>query len=631
MHQTGGSASTKEAYKPLRSAAAAREMLVAAAAGWWKVSPSECKTQNGHVLHPPTNRSFDYSEITLLAARQPVPENPKLKEPKDFTLIGKAPGKRVDAKSKVDGTAKFGIDFEVPNMLRAAIVHGPVYGAKPLKYDPAVAKSRPGVIDVFSIDAGVVVVAQKYWQAAAGARELQITWTAGDVAHLDTDELRESIRGYKDDGESVREDGNAKKAIGKAPTQVSAEYEFPYLAHAPMEPQNCIADVREDRAEIWAPCQSPSVTQSFVADAVGLKQEQVLVHTTLAGGGFGRRILADYASQAAKISQHIKRPVQLIWTRESDMTGAFYRPMGAAKMHGGVSADGKVAVSAHIMSQPIGLDSFELMEALMPGIPGGVRNAFIKSLLGMFGSNTVPDLFSAEGVRDTPYKFSDIAVTYTPLRTKLPVASWRSVGHSYTGFVMESFIDELAVAAKKDPVEFRRGILPPDSRSRRVLDAVADLAKWGSPLPPGMGRGIARHESFESEVAEVAEIEIVNGRIKVRRVYAVVDCGIAVNPDIVKAQVEGAIVFGLSAALDQEITVKNGVVQQTNYDTFPPIRMHECPEIIVKILDSSKDPTGIGEPGLPPIGPAVANAVFARTGIRLRKLPLQRAYDEVKQ
>jgi isoquinoline 1-oxidoreductase/isoquinoline 1-oxidoreductase beta subunit len=633
IHQTGGSSSTKEGYPLFRHAAAcAREMLVGAAAEWWKVPASECTTRDGFVHHAASGRKFQYGEITLLAARWPVPDSPKLKSPKQFQRIGKDKRPRVDARAKVDGTARFGIDVEVPGMVRAHIVHGAVFGAKPVSFDAASARKRRGVIDVFAIDAGVVVVAEKYWQALAAANELKIEWSAGAAADLDTEKLRASLRSYADDGEVVREDGNAKKAIAKSRVTVSAEYEFPYLAHATMEPQNCVAHVTDDKVEIWAPCQSPSVVQAFVADALDVKQSDVLVHTVYAGGGFGRRILGDYAAQAALVSRQVKRPVQLMWSRESDMTQGFYRPIGAAKMKGAVSEDGKsVALSAHILSQSIALDSAQLVDAIMPGVPTGVRSTLVNAFFGMVGSNTLPDFFSSEGVRDTPYRFSDFTATFTPIRTKLPVASWRSVGHSYNGFVMESMLDELARAAKEDPLAFRQRLLPKNHRAQRVLDAVVTLSGWGKPLPPGIGRGLARHESFETEVAEVAEVEIVRDRVRVRRIYAVVDCGLAINPDIVRSQVEGAIIFGLSAALEQEITVANGAVQQTNFDGYPPLRMHESPEIIVEILPSEKDPTGIGEPGLPPSAPAVANAIFALTGVRLRRLPLQRAWREAKR
>jgi isoquinoline 1-oxidoreductase/isoquinoline 1-oxidoreductase beta subunit len=368
--------------------------------------------------------------------------------------------------------------------------------------------------------------------------------------------------------------------------------------------------------------------QAFVGEALGIASDDVLVHTTLSGGGFGRRSIPDVSAQAAVIAQRVKRPVKLIWSRESDMTQGFYRPIYAVKVEGGV-ADGKVTgARIHCVSQSIALSSKGMLGAAMPGVPGALKSRMVDSLLAMFSTNTLGDLFATEGLKGSPYRFGNFEVTASPVQTKMPVAAWRSVGNSVTGFAMEGFIDELAHAAKQDPLALRKQLLAPDSRQTRVLDALAALSKWGTPPPKGIGRGLARHFSFETEVGEVAEVELVDGRIKVRRVYCVVDCGIAVNPDVVRAQMEGGIIFGLSAALDQEITLEGGVVQQTNYDTFPSLRMFEAPEVIVQILDSDREPTGVGEPGLPPIAPAVANAVFALTGVRLRRMPLQRAWNE---
>ena len=417
---------------------------------------------------------------------------------------------------------------------------------------------------------------------------------------------------------------------------MSATYEAPFLCHAPLEPQNCIVHVRDDRdrggaprVEVWAPCQSPSIVQALISETLGVSDSDVLVHTTLIGGAFGRRIVADFAVQAAHISKRVGRPVQVIWSRESDMTQGFYRPQLAAKMSGGVSEGGLVTgLSAHALGQFISLDFLPALGAVFAGVPSAVRGTVIDALKGIFASGTIPDMFATEGMRDTAYTIENLRVAMTPVNTRLPVASWRSVGHSFTGFAVEGFLDELARAAHVDPVQLRRRILLPNSRARRVLDAVVAMSGWTEPRRAGIGRGLARHQSFETEVAEVAEVELVRGRLKVRRVFAAVDCGLVVNPDIVRAQVEGAIIFGLSAALDQEITVRDGVVQQTNFDGFPLLRMHECPEIVVKILESDEGPTGIGEPGLPPIAPAVANAVFDLTGVRLRRLPLQRAWDE---
>ncbi|MDB5215373.1 MAG: aldehyde oxidase and xanthine dehydrogenase molybdopterin binding protein, partial [Myxococcaceae bacterium] len=632
MHLTGGSTSTKEAYLPLRVASAsAREMLVAAAALDWSVPATECRTEAGTVIHDRSNRRAGYGDLTLKAARLSVPSKPALKPRSQFKLIGKR-NLRVDSRAKVEGTAKFGMDVVVPNMVRALVIHGPVYGAEAKAIRADAAKKMPGILGVLAVTRGVAVVAEKYWQALAAAPLVEVDWSAGDVAGLDTAKMRAAAHAFKDKGEPFRSEGNVDKAIGRAQIKIEAIYDVPYLAHAPMEPQNCTVHVKGDQAEVWAPCQSPSILQAYVSDALGISQNDVLVHTTFIGGGFGRRLVADWAVQAALISRAVGRPAQVIWSREDDMTQAFYRPQGTAHIRGAVSADRSTAsaIAVHLISQSIALDTEEWVRGATAGVPRAVQSILSSTLTGMVGSNTVPDLFAGEGLANTPYTVENLDMTFTPIMSKLPITSWRSVGNSVTGFLMEGFVDELARAAKQDPYAFRRRMLKADSRQIPVLDAVARLAKWGE-KKPGVGRGIARHFSFDSEVAEVVDVEIVNGRIKVRRVWAAVDCGIAVNPDIVRQQVEGSILFGLSAALDQEITIVNGVVQQTNFDAFPVLRMHECPEITVEVLDIDREPTGIGEPGLPPIAPAVANAIFDLTGIRLRRLPLQAAYDEARK
>jgi isoquinoline 1-oxidoreductase beta subunit len=621
---TGGSTSTTEGYKALRLAAAsAREMLVGAAAAQWKVPAKECTVADGHVVHG--SKKAPYGELTKLAARREVPEKPTLKAPKDFTLIGKV-NKRVDARAKVDGTAVFGIDVVVPNMVHAVIIHGPVYGARPTKVDADAAKKRPGVIDVFAIRAGVAIVADKYWQAKAAERDVKVTWSAGDVPKLNTAAMQTAMRNYSGDGTGVVDDGDAGKALSRAQTRVSAVYEAPYVAHATMEPQNATVHVKGGSAEVWAPTQSPTVVQAFVSEALDIDFESVMVHTTLSGGGFGRRAVSDVCAQAALISKRVKRPVKLIWSRESDMTQAFYRPVYAIKAEGAINEGKITGARMHCMSQSIALSSKDMMGAAMPGIPGPIRNMFIDSMLAVFSTNSFGDLFATEGLKGTPYKFGNFELTASPVQTKLPVSSFRSVGNSVTGFAMEAFFDECVTAAKGDPLAMRKAMVAPKSRQTKVLDALEKLSGWTS--RSGKGWGLARHFSFETEVGQVAQVEIVDGRIRVKKVFCAVDCGIAVNPDIVKAQMEGAIIFGLSAALDQEITLVDGVVQQTNYDTYPLIRMHESPEIIVEIVPSEEAPTGVGEPGLPPIAAAVANAVFDLTGIRLRKMPLQKAYTE---
>ncbi|HEX4417243.1 MAG TPA: molybdopterin cofactor-binding domain-containing protein [Kofleriaceae bacterium] len=628
MHQTGGSTSTKEAFDAIRTAAAAaREMLIGAAAATWGVAARDCTVAAGVVTHAGTKRELGYGELTRQAARRDVPDKPRLNKRSEFTAIGKT-DRRVDLRAKVDGSAVFGTDVQVPDLVHAYVIHGPRFGAAATSVKAEAAKQRPGVIDVFAFPGGVAIVANKYWQALAAARDVEVTWSHGDTVGLDTEQLRVAMRSYKQDGAPTREDGNAERALAEARTKIEAIYEAPYLAHAPLEPQNCTVKITGKRAEVWAPCQTPTLVQSFVADVIGGERDDVLVHTTLAGGGFGRRVNADFAYQAAHIAKHVGRTVKMIWSRESDMTQAFYRPQYTTSMQGAVEAGKVTALVAHGVSQSIALSSEPFFDAFLPGIPGPLKHVVVESMLAMFATNALPDIFATEGLRDTPYLIPNLRVDYTPVRTKLPVATWRSVGHSFNGFAMESFIDELARAANADPLAFRKQMVKPGSSQMRVLDAIGELSGWGTPAPGNRARGLARHHAFDTEVAEVAEVEIVDNRIKVRKVYCVVDCGIAVNPSIVRAQMEGAIIYGLSAALDQEITLVDGVVQQSNFNDFPALRMFEAPEIVVQIIDSDEHPTGVGEPGLPPIAAAVANAVHALTKVRLRRLPLQRAWNE---
>jgi len=628
MHQTGGSTSIAEAFGAIRRAAAtAREMLVGAAADLWHVPARECTVADGRVHHLASRRELGYGELARSAAHRSIPDHPYLKPRSEFTAIGKT-DLRIDARAKVDGSARFGIDVAIPGLVHAYVIHGPQLGARARELHANAARSRPGVIDVFAFAGGVAVVADKYWQALAAAKVVEVEWTRGDTAGLDTEALRIAMRADRSDGATTRDDGHAERALADAAVKVAATYEAPYLAHAALEPLNCTVRVDGARAEVWISTQAPTLVQAFVADAIGGDRDDVLVHTLPSGGGFGRRGVADYAYEAAAIAKHVGRPVKMIWSRESDMTHGFYRPPFATTMQGGLAGGKLTALVAHGVSQSIILSSGGVLEAVLPGIPHALKQVVIDSLIAMVGTNSVPDVFATEGITDTPYAVPNLRVGYTPVRTQLPVGSWRSVGHSFNAFAIESFIDELAHAAGADPIAFRRALLEPGSRQARVLDAVAELGGWSAPLPPGRGRGVARHHSFDTEAAEIAEVELVGQRIKVRKVTCVIDCGIAINPSIVRAQVEGAIIFGLSAALDQEIAVKDGVVQQTNYDSFPPLRMFEAPEIAVHILDSDRPPTGVGEPGLPPIAPAVANALFALTRVRLRRMPLQRAWNE---
>lgn len=631
IHATGGSTSVAEGYLPLRqAAAAAREMLVAAAAFAWQVPVSTCHASAGRVHHGPSGRSLGYGELTIKAADLEVPSQPALKPRAQWRFIGKY-NARVDATAKVTGTAIYGIDVKVADMVCAYPIHGPTLGARPRSVQSAAARKAHGVIDVVSLAWGVAVVADKYWQARRAAKLVQVEWHEGPARSFNSRALAERARAHRERGAPLREAGDAAEAVSQAGARrFEAVYEAPYLAHAPLEPQNCVAKVVDGKVEIWAPCQSPTAIQEAVAEALEVSADDVLVHTTYCGGGFGRRLLGDFAVQAATTAREVGRPVKLIWSRESDMTQGYYRPQVLTFMRGAIDDQHRIsALSYHSLSQPITLDSAESLRGGQPSwMPAFMRALTTRSLMGLAASNTGPDMFAAEGARDTPYQIPNLSIEYTPVSAPVAVASWRSVGHSTNAFAIESAIDELAHLAKADPYQFRRAHLRAGSREERVLDAVAALSKWGSPVPAGHGRGIARHTAFGTEAAEVVEVTLLNGRIRVTRVWCVVDCGLAINPDLVKAQLEGGIIFGLSAALDQEVQIVDGVVQERNFDTFPSLRMHECPQIEVVIADSAADPTGVGEPGVPPIGPAVANALFALTGKRLRSMPLQRAYDQ---
>jgi isoquinoline 1-oxidoreductase beta subunit len=628
IQATGGSTSTAEGFVILRrAAAAAREMLVGAAAAAWRVPAQECVARAGAVHHEASGRTIGYGELTKAAARQPVPEEPRLKERKDFRVIGKH-GARVDNRDKVTGAVIYGVDVVVPDMVCAYPIHGPQFGARPKAIRDAAARASVGVIDVLAMPWGVAVVAQKYWQAQRAAQLVEIDWHAGKTRGLNTSELVAAARAYRGKGGAVRDDGDAGKAIARTDGKaIEAIYEIPYLAHAPLEPQNCVAHVRGKRIELWAPCQSPDSLREVVGEALDVSASDVLVHTTYVGGGFGRRLLGDYAVQAAMVSRKVGRPVKLIWSRESDMTQGFYRPAAIFHVRAATDARGRaVALSMHQLSQSIVTDSSETIRGGQPSwLPAFVRSNTAQTMRALTASNTAIDVIANEGAWDSPYRIGNFRVAFTPIDTGLPVASWRSVANVGNAFTIESAMDELAHAAGADPYQFRRDHLPDGKREQRVLDAVAKQAGWGSAPPPGHAWGIARHTSFLTEAAEIAEVTIVDGRIRVTRVWCAVDCGIVVNPDIVRAQVEGGILFGLSAALDQAITLVDGVVQERNYDTFPSLRMHETPRIDVTVLDSDDKPTGIGEPAVPPIAPAVANALFKLTGKRLRTLPLQAA------
>jgi isoquinoline 1-oxidoreductase beta subunit len=602
---TGGSSSTWVEWERVRNAgAAARAMLIAAAAAEWKVEPATCGTEPGHVVHAASGRRVSYGKVAERAADLKPPQNVPLKNPKDFRLVGK-PTRRLDTPDKVNGKAVFGLDVQLPGLLIALVARPSVFGGKVKRYDADRAKAVPGVKHVVQIPRGVAVVADGFWHAKKGREALEVVWDDGPLADFDSrTQLEQYAELAKKPGVVARKDGDVSEALKKAVKTFEAVYDLPYLAHATMEPINCVADVKADRCEVWVGTQMQTADRAAAAEESGLKPEQVTLHTTLLGGGFGRRAAIDnhFVREAVQISKAVGAPVKVIWTREDDMRGGYYRPRAYHSVRAALDGAGApVAWEQHIVCQ-----SFLL---------GTPYAGMIKDGL---------DELAVEGAKDFPYAIPNIRVDWHPAPNGVPTFQWRSVGHSHTAFVVETLIDELAHAAGKDPFEFRRGLLDKHPRARRVLEFVADKAGWGNPPPQGQGRGIAVHESFGSYAAHVAEVSVSDGgQLQVHRIVAAIDCGPVVNPDTVRAQLEGGMVFALTAALYGEISFEKGRVKQRNFHDYRLLRMNEMPTVETHIVPSNEKMAGVGEPGVPSVAPAVANAVFAATGKRLRRLPIR--------
>ena len=603
MHSqgTGGSTSINSSWEPLRMAGAtAREMLIAAAAQKWGVDASGCRAQAGEVVHAATKRRATYGSLAEAAAKLPVPDEVKLKDYAEFQVIGK-PFKRLDVHEKVDGRARFGIDSRRPGMYHAVVLRCPVFGGKAAKVNASKAKSVRGVKDVFPISSGIAVVADNTWNAMEGRRALDVEWDEGPNAAVTTAAIFERFsQALEKPGVPAKTVGDAASSFSRAVKKVEAEYRAPYEAHATMEPMNCTADVREDGAELWVPTQFQTSSQAVAARIAGVRPEQVKVHTTFLGGGFGRRGETDFVMEACEVSKAMKAPAQVTWSRDDDTQHDFYRPAALIRLSAGLDASGKpVSFAAHIACDSV----------FRWALPSAVQN-------GM-------DRTSVDGFSDIPYDIPNILVDYQLVPGPVPLGFWRSVGCSQNGFFRECFIDELAVAAGKDPYEFRRDLLRHSPRDLGVLDMAADKAGWGKPLPHGRYRGIAVVKGFDTYVAEVAELSLDADRnIKVHRVVAAVDLGQPVNPAIIEQQVHSGIVYGLSQTLKGEITIDKGRVEQANFDTFEVLRMTEMPHVDVYITTSHRTPpTGMGEPAVPPIAPAVFNAIYAATGKRLRRIP----------
>ena len=609
MQATGGSTSLANSWEQLRRAGAtARAMLVEAAAQEWSVPAAEIIVDRGVVSHPPSGRQATFGELASKAATLTPPTQVTLKDPKDFKLVGKVV-RRVDAAAKTDGSAKFTLDFSAPGMLTALIARPPRFGATVRSIDAIGSRRVKGVTHVVQVPSGVAVVATSFWAARKGRNALRVTWDESRAERRGSDDLFASYRALAlGPGRPARREGDAAGALRRAAKVIEAIYEFPYLAHAPMEPLDAVVRVGADGCDYWAGSQLQTIDQAAIARTLGLPPEKVRVHTLLAGGSFGRRgtFEGDVAGEAAAIAKAIGRDktVKLVWTREDDIQGGKYRPLYVHRLRAGLDAQGNI----------IGWEHRIVGQSLMAGTP--FERALVKN--GVDGT-------SVEGAANLPYDIPNLTVELHTTQVGVPVHSWRSVGSTHTAYSTETFLDELAHAAGRDPLEVRRALLAKHPRHLGTLNLAAEKAGWGEPLPAGRARGIAVHESFDTVVAQVAEVSRrPDGLPKVERVVCAVDCGTAVNPDVVHSQMEGGIGFGLAAALWSEITLVHGRVQQRNFDGYRPLRIEDMPVVEVHIVPSGAVPTGVGEPGVPPIAPAVANAFFQLTGQRARRLPFAR-------
>lgn len=602
VQATGNSNAMRGAWKPLREAGAtARIMLVEAAAKRWGIDAKSCRAQDGEVLDVPTGRRLKYGELAAEAAKIPVPGSVTLKSPEDFRLIG-TPVRRLDAPAKVNGTAVYGIDARPPGVKFATLAQTPVFGGRVKSVDDTAAKTVKGVRQIIRLDDAVAVVADHMGAAKKGLAALKIEWDDGPHANLTTQDVaRELEQATLGSGAVAQNIGDAGKAMASAATRIEASYQVPFLAHATMEPMNCTVHLRKDECEIWIGNQAIARVQAMAAKAAGLPVEKLIVHNHLNGGGFGRRLEADGAVRAVEIAKQVDGPVKVVWTREEDIQHDMYRPYWFDRISAGLDGQGKpVAWNNRFAGSSV------IARWLPPGFKDGLD----------------PD--STEGAIDLLYDLPNFHVEFVRVEPPgIPTAFWRSVGPSHNVFVAESFIDEMAAAAKQDAVAYRRALLDKSPRAKAVLDLAAEKAGWGQPLPKGSGRGVSLQFVFGSYMAQVAEVEVSkDGAVRVRRVVCAIDCGTVVNPDTVQAQIQSGIIFGTTAALYGEITLKNGRVEQTNFDTYQMLRINEAPAIEVHVVKSSEPPGGMGETGTSAIVPAIGNAIFAATGKRLRKMPV---------
>ena len=601
---TGGSSTTWSEFDRYRQAGAlTRALLLQAAAKQWNVPVAGLRTENGFVING--TQKLSYGQLVETASQLPTPASVTLKKPEQWKFIGKAT-KRLDSKEKINGTAKFGQDVQFEGLKVAMVARAPVFGTKLKSVDDAAARKVPGVIKVVKVPTGVAVIAEHYWAAKQGREALKLDW---DLAGHDKPDTAALVKQYQalaqKPGVQAAKAGDVSAASNQAKHTVTAEYVLPYLAHAPMEPLNCAVKISDQGCEIWTGTQMQTTDQASAAKILGLKPEQVKIHTQFLGGGFGRRAnpRADFVSEAVEVAKAAGMPVKTVWSREDDIKGGFYRPMFVHKASVALDKQGKPLAWQHTL----------VGQSIIKGTP--FEGVMIKDGI---------DATSVEGVADSPYVKGtpNHEVQLHSVQSDVPVLWWRSVGHSHSGFVMESLIDELAHASKQDPLTYRRQLLKDHPRHLAALNLAADKADWGKSLPKGVSRGIAVHESFGSYVAQVAEVSVKDGEVKVHRVVMAIDCGLAVNPDGVKAQMESCVAFALGAALSSEVSFKDGQVEQSNFHNYQVLRMKDMPKVEVHIVPSTEKMGGVGEPGVPPLAPAVTNAIFAATGKRIRRLPI---------
>jgi isoquinoline 1-oxidoreductase beta subunit len=603
---TGGSTTIRAAWMPMRQAgAAARMLLVQAAARQWQVDPSSCRAEHGVVIHAASGRKLRYGELAQAAAGLPLPaaESIVLKQPKDFRLIGKAT-RRLDTPGKLNGSAQYGIDVQLPGMKVAALAITPAYGGRLLGLNEAPALKVKGVRQVVRLDNCVAVVADNYGAAQKGLALLELRWDDGPNAQLSTkDIVADMARAAKEGAAKVRSDGEPEQALAKASRVLEATYELPFLAHAAMEPMNCTVHVQPDRCDVWTGTQVITRARAAAAKVTGLPEEKVTVHNFLLGGGFGRRLEIDGVEIAVRIAREVRHPVKVIWSREEDIQHDMFRPYFYDRVRAGLDEQGMPVAWFHHLTGSSVLGRF---------LPPAFNNGF--------------DSETLDGADSPPYAFKAIRVDYTRHEPPhIPTAFWRGVGPTHNVFVVESFIDELAAAANTDPLQYRLALMQQNPRAANVLKLAAQKAGWNGPRNGETGRGLSVQFAFGTYMAMVVDADMVDGEVRVKRVVSAVDCGVVVNPDTVRAQVESAVIFGISGALYGDITIKSGRVEQSNFHDYRVLRMHETPLIETHIIDSNEAPGGMGEPGTSALMPALANAVYAATGKRIRKLPIATA------